>query len=114
MKVAAFQFRGSDSIESNLKAIERGIEKASKEDVRFLITQECALCGYPPVETEKIGTINFELMNYAKKRIKQLAAEKNMYIGLGLIRQNKDKVFNSIEMVAPILPTMIEKCREKI
>ncbi len=43
MKLAAFQFRGSGNIEENLLAIQRGILKASEQNVRFLLTQECAL-----------------------------------------------------------------------
>ena len=82
MKVAAFQFRGCDDVKENLLAMERGIEKASKENVRFLMTQECALCGYPPVETDGISSIDFEMVANAIEQIKELAVENNMYMGL--------------------------------
>ena len=39
MKVAVFQFHGSGDVKENLLAIERGIEKASQENVRFLDRQ---------------------------------------------------------------------------
>ena len=60
MRVAAFQFKGSANIEHNLLAIKRGIAAAAKQKVRVLITQECALCGYPPIETAKVAKIDFD------------------------------------------------------
>lgn len=101
MKVAAFQFFGSDDVKENLVAIERGIEKASKENVSLLITQECALCGYPPVETDRISSIDFEMVANAIERIKELAVKNNMYVGLGTILPDNGKYFNSIALVSP-------------
>jgi len=101
MKIAAFQFQGSKDVRKNLLAIERGLEKASKENVRFLLTQECAICGYPPVETDKVSSIDFEMVAKAIDRIKELAAKNNMYIGLGTIIPDNGKYFNSIALVSP-------------
>ena len=55
MRVAVFQFNCSDSISDNHDAIKRAIINASEYKVRLLVFQECATCGYPPVET---GTLN--------------------------------------------------------
>jgi len=101
MKIAAFQFQGSDAVKENLLAIERGIEKASKENVRFLLTQECAICGYPPMETDKVSSINFDIVAKAIERIKELSVKNNMYIGLGTIIPDNEKYFNSIALVSP-------------
>jgi len=101
MKVAAFQFHGSNDIKENLLAIERGIENGSKEDVRFLLTQGCAICGYPPVETDKISSIDFGMITNAVERIKELAIKNNMYIGLGTITPDNGKYFNSIALISP-------------
>ena len=101
MKVAAFQFHGSGDVKENLLAIERGIEKGSKENVRFLMTQECALCGYPPVERDRISSIDFEMVADAIARIKELAAKNNMYIGLGTIIPDNGIFFNSIALFSP-------------
>jgi len=101
MKIGTFQFHGSGDIEENLLAIERGIEKASKENVRLLITQECALCGYPPLERGKVSSIDFEMMANASERVKELAAINNMYIGLGTIIPENGKYLNSITLISP-------------
>jgi len=101
MKVAAFQFHGSDDVRENQLAIERGIEKASQENVRFLMTQECALCGYPPIERDKVSSIDFKMVADAIEQIKELAVKNNMYIGLGTILPDNGKYFNSIVLVSP-------------
>lgn len=101
MKVAAFQFRGSDSVEENLLAIKRGITKAAAQNVRVMITQECALCGYPPVEIEEIAQVNFQQVAEATEQILRLAVEHQMYVGLGTIIPDKTSYTNSIVLISP-------------
>lgn len=101
MKVAAFQFHGSDDVKENLLAIERGIEKCSKAVIKFLMTQECAICGYPPVETDKVSSIDFGMIENAVEQIKELAIMNDMYIGLGTIIPDDGKYFNSIALISP-------------
>ena len=101
MRVAAFQFKGSANIEHNLLAIKRGIAAAAKQKVRVLITQECALCGYPPIETEKVAKIDFDQVNKATAEITRLATNHHMYIGLGTIVPAKEAYFNSIVLISP-------------
>lgn len=101
MKIAAFQFKGSDNIEENFLAIERGIIKASEQKVRVMMTQECALCGYPPIETEKVRRIDFHQVEKATEQISQLAIKHQMYIGLGTIIPDEDSYTNSIVLLSP-------------
>lgn len=101
MKVGVFQFRGSDSISDNHEAIKRAINKASQNKVRLLVFQECATCGYPPVETPAMEKINFEIVNSYLQEIKQLANKYNMYIALGTIREQNLNHYNSIQLIAP-------------
>jgi omega-amidase len=103
MKIAAFQFEGSDDIEKNLRAVKRGIAKAAEGNVRVLITQECALCGYPPIEIEKVAKINFRQAEQATRQIAQLAGKHQMYIGLGTILPDRDQnsYTNSILLISP-------------
>lgn len=101
MKVAAFQFSASASISDNHKAIKRAIEKAAHNKVRLLVFQECATCGYPPVEIEAIEKINFEILSSYLEEIKDLANRYNMYIALGTIRKENGKYYNSIQLINP-------------
>lgn len=103
MKVAAFQFEGSDNIEKNLLAIKRGIITASEQNVRVMITQECAICGYPPIETEQVTKIDFHQVEKATEQISQLAIKHQMYIGLGTIvpDKNRNSYTNSVTLISP-------------
>lgn len=101
MIVGVFQFHGSDSISDNQKAIKRAINMAFQNKVRLLVFQECATCGYPPVETPAIEKINFEILNSYLEEIKELAKKYDMYIALGTIREQHSKHYNSIRLIAP-------------
>lgn len=98
MKVGVFQFRGSGSITGNHKAIVRAITIASQNKVRLLVFQECASCGYPPVEIAAIDKIDFEIMNSYLQEVKQLAKYYDMYIALGTIRDQNSRYYNSIHI----------------
>ena len=50
LRIGAFKVAACESIENNLAAIKRGIARAADENVRLLLTQECAVCGYPSIE----------------------------------------------------------------
>lgn len=101
MRVGVFQFRGSASISDNHEAIIRAIAKASQNKVRLLVFQECATCGYPPVETPATKNINFEILNLYLQEIKQLAKKYDMYIALGTIRKQSFKCYNSVQLIDP-------------
>ena len=101
MKVGVFQFSGSDSIFDNHEAIISAITSAYKNKVRLLVFQECATCGYPPVETSSIKRINFEILDSYLQEIMQLAKKYDMYIVLGTIREHNSKYYNSLQLIAP-------------
>jgi omega-amidase len=101
MKIGVFQFRGSNNISDNHEAIIRAITSASQNKVRLLVFQECATCGYPPIETPTIEKINFEALNSYLQEIKQLAKKHDMYIVLGTIRKPSSKYYNSVQLIGP-------------
>jgi len=86
---------------ANFSCIKRGIEQAAKEQVRFFITQECALCGYPPVERDAVGSIDFGLIGEMLRRIKKFSAASNMIIAVGAIIKKGETYRNSIVLVTP-------------
>ncbi|SKC65856.1 carbon-nitrogen hydrolase family protein [Maledivibacter halophilus] len=99
MKIGVFQFKGSDDISQNHDVITRTIINASKKKVRLLVFQECATCGYPPVETSIVDAINFKKLNTYFQEIRKLAQNHNMYIALGTIRVENSKYYNSIQLI---------------
>lgn len=101
MKIAVFQFAASSNISNNYLAIQRAITEAHRQDVRLLVFQECALSGYPPVETEKIEKIDFRQIDSCITGIKRLAKQYDMYIALGSIRKLNLQCFDSVLLINP-------------
>jgi len=101
MKTAVFQFAAGSVIADNFAAIQRAISEAHRNRVRLLVFQECALCGYPPVEAESVRSIDFTLMDSCIAEIKSLAKQCDMYIALGTIRKSDERYYDSILIIDP-------------
>ena len=101
MRIGVFQFSSQEDIESNHKKIINAITSAYSQNVRLLVFQECATCGYPPIETPSIHKIDFETLSTQMQEIKQLAKKYNMYIALGTIREQESRYYNSIQLINP-------------
>lgn len=99
--VGAFQFAACGTIEHNLGAIRRGIAQAADKRVRLLLTQECALCGYPPVEIPSIQAIDKTSLFEAYQEISRLAQKYEMYIALGTVTFHEMDSYNSIWLLHP-------------
>lgn len=95
MKIGAYPFASTASIAENLAKIERGISLAAAQNVRLLVFHECALCGYPPIETT-LDSINRAELDRALDRIAALARLNGMYLAVGTIRFEADQCFNSL------------------
>ncbi|MEW6403628.1 MAG: carbon-nitrogen hydrolase family protein [Chloroflexota bacterium] len=101
LKIGAFQFAACESIESNLTAIKRGIERAADGNVRLLLTQECAVCGYPPIEVPSVNAIDKTCQYEAYQEISKLAKKYKMYIALGMVTFDESNTYNSIWLIHP-------------
>jgi len=100
LTVGAFQFEGSGDVARNLEALERGIVQAAERGVRLLATQECAVCGYPPVEVDSTKRIDRRAQAHAVERVAQLARECEMFIVLGMVTYGRAGVRNSVRVVS--------------
>jgi len=101
MRIGVYQFPGSCDVEKNCKAILKAAQQASKQGVRLLVFQECAVCGYPPDETPDIEAIDYTLLDRAMDRIAQAAGQYGMYLAVGTIRKEGEARYNSIRMIGP-------------
>ena len=101
MKIGILQFSVSRNISENLNKICNAIIEASLNGTQLLVTQECALCGYPPLEIPSINMIEFEMLEKCVSKITELARKNNIHIALGLIRKVNSKCINSIAFIAP-------------
>jgi predicted amidohydrolase len=101
MKIAAFQFAGGADVHENLRMLEEGIAQAGAAGVRLLLTQECALTGYPPLETPSVKGIDFAAAERATARVRELARLHDLYVALGTIVPVGSGFRNSLLLIAP-------------
>ncbi len=95
MKIAVYQFGSTEIVQNNLSKIAKAVKHAASSKVRLLVFHECALCGYPPIES-KIEHINKSEIDNALNEISKLAMQFQMYIAIGTVRFENEKRFNSI------------------
>lgn len=101
VKIGVYPFSNAGIIQDNLGHILRGIADASAQNVRLIVFQECALCGYPPLEIESLDAIDFEAMDRAVTEIQSTAEKNQIYAAVGLIRKVGTTYYNSICLISP-------------
>lgn len=100
MRLGAYQFPGSGNMEQNFAHILRGIDRAAEENVRFLAFHECALTGYPPLETTVDG-IDVEAAERFRAKVRELSVRHGMYIALGAAERRGRELYNTVRVSAP-------------
>lgn len=101
MKFALFQFPISSNPNNNYEKIKKAIYEAKESRAQVLITQECALSGYPPVEISSISDIDFEKQDIVFNEIISLVKRKKIYLFLGYIRKCSEGFANSVAIIEP-------------
>ncbi|HJC24156.1 MAG TPA: carbon-nitrogen hydrolase family protein [Candidatus Eisenbergiella merdavium] len=97
MRIGLYQFAGTNRISENMKHICRAIKGAAEQSVRLLVFQECALCGYPPIETS-MEEIRPEEVETALRRIGELARQTHMFVAVGTVRFSENGRYNSLAL----------------
>ncbi|MGX9416158.1 carbon-nitrogen hydrolase family protein [Vibrio sp. WJH972] len=101
MKFALLQFPISSVPSNNHETIKKAICEARDNGATVLVTQECALSGYPPVEISSISDIDFEQQDIAFNEIIELVKETQVFLFLGYIRKFGEKMANSVAIIKP-------------
>lgn len=101
MRIGVYQFPGGGNVEKNAGIICRAIREASEKGVRLLVFQECALCGYPPVETESVAAIDFARVEALFQIIADCAKAVSMYVAVGSVRREGGACYNSLRLIGP-------------
>jgi len=101
IRVGSFQFAAGRDIARNVAAIERGIALASRAGVRLLLTQECGLCGYPPVERDGVASLDQGAQRAAFEFVARLAQRHDLFVVVGMITAYGARSRNSICLIGP-------------
>lgn len=98
LKTGVWQFAGSGDIDRNFCRIRRGIEAAARE--RLLAFHECALTGYPPLDTAA-DEIDFGQAELYRQELKALAKEYSMYLFVGSAVKEQGRRYNGVLVFTP-------------
>lgn len=101
MKLGAYQFSVTKSIEHNLEMAKKAIIQASHEGVELLVFPECALTGYPPRDIGNPSLVDFQELSFAYTQLQSLADKKAIHIIIGTIAQEDGKYYDSAAVFTP-------------
>jgi len=101
MRIGAYQFAVTGSIENNYTHIKAGIEKAFQSGVRLLLFPECAVTGYPPHCIPSSADVDFDQVLRVHHQIQALSEQYQMYIIAGTILKESGKYDNSAVVFCP-------------
>ena len=101
LKIGVFQFKATGNLQENHRKIVRAIQQAHKKKVRLLVFQECATCGYPPIERSDVESIDFAVLEEYLHQLKEWAVSCDIYIAVGTITKREEKYFNSLQVINP-------------
>lgn len=98
MKLGAYPFPSTGAIEKNLQHMERGVAAAKAAGISLLAFHECALCGYPPIETS-IESIRPQAVEQALRRLGELAKSSGVNLLTGTVRHDGERRYNSAILI---------------
>lgn len=94
MKIACYPFAAVADMEENLRHIRLGVKTAAEHRARLVCFQECALTGYPPVETA-IESVTEEKCAAGIQDVSALAREWGICILIGTVLYDGGRRYNS-------------------
>jgi len=94
MKIACYPFAANADMEENLRHIRLGVKAAAEHRARLVCFPECALTGYPPVETQ-METITEDRCAAGIRAVSALAREWGVCILMGTVLYDGGKRYNS-------------------
>lgn len=95
MRTGVYPFPSTNDIEKNLTTIKKAIIQAAENSVRLLVFHECALCGYPPVESQ-MEEITEGSIAAALSAISEWAGLYQIFVAVGTVRFARKGRYNSI------------------
>lgn len=100
MKIGLYPFASGADMAENLRHITQGASLAAQQGVELLVFHECALCGYPPLETA-IETVTPDAVASGLAQVSALAKQHAMYIAVGTVRFEDSARYNAVALYGP-------------
>jgi predicted amidohydrolase len=101
VRIGAYQFAASGSIEENMSAIRRAVALAKAESVRLLAFPECALTGYPPEKVTSATAVDFSALGESFRALQTLSDENDTFLLVGSVTKSGGLYLNSAVLFRP-------------
>lgn len=100
MKIGAYQFAVTGSIDKNMEVICKAVSLAAEKSIRLLVFPECALTGYP-ARDEQPSNIDFYALETCFAELQRLSSQHAVYLLIGSVTKEKDIYHNSAMLFSP-------------
>ena len=104
MKIVAYQFGVSGSIENNMVIIRRAIVEASERNAELIVFPECSLSGYPPRDIMNSSDVDESKIRGALADLQNMTEEYGISILIGTITLDNEKNYNRAYFLSPGKP----------
>ncbi len=102
IKIAAVQTNpGLMNPEENLESVISAIKKAAEKQANLIVFPECCLSGYIFHSREEALPFAETIPGPSSEKIASLCKELKVYVILGLLEKEKDKLFNAAAFIGP-------------
>ena len=93
--LAMYPFASGADVQKNLDVMLRAMELAAAQGAELIVFHECALCGYPPIESD-MCKMDWARIDEALERIARQAARLRLCTAVGRVRREAGKRYNSV------------------
>ena len=100
LRVAAYQFVGSDSLVRNAEALHDGLAQAARARADLLVTQECALTGYAGVDRDSPCSLDRRALADATRTLAGAARRHRVALALGTTEFTDAGAHNAVRLIA--------------
>ena len=101
VRIGAYQFAVSNSINHNYEVIKKAIIRASADGIKLLVFPECALTGYPPRDIESSSVVDFQELDKVYDQLQDLINENEIHVIIGTIFRKDNDYYNSTIILKP-------------
>ena len=85
MRLAAYQFGVTGSVQHNMEIIRKGVKLAEEQNAELIVFPECAISGYPPRNIDKAGNADQAAIESALKEIQRQSDKLGISIIVGTV-----------------------------
>lgn len=101
MRIGAYQFAVSGSIENNYLTIQKAIMLAIEKQVQLIVFPECALTGYPPRDLVDSSVVEFDVLSSVYDRLQFTVDKYNIHVIVGSIIEDEGSYYNCALCFSP-------------